>query len=219
MAGTITHQDKFHRVFSNIDSVGTLSDGCGDAFRVLEETTLRATGVGLDPANVVTIRGRLLDQTAWTDLDTVTGNESKVIPIHTWDEIQFDVTTYGGTPGSIVTSGFLESRTQELVGAIEGEFTPQGLNVALKVTNTTVSDTAAAVPLTPLSDRNSMIIRNESLVDSIFIGNSDVTASGSTEGWELLPNSFFSLDIKDSIQIYAIAATGLTVPIKVLELA
>lgn len=219
MAGTITHADKFHRVFTNVSSTGTLADGCGDAFKVLEETTLRVTGVGLDPANVVTVRGRLLDQVAWTDLDTVTGNESKVIPIHTWDEIQFDVTTYGGTVGSIVTSGFYESRTQELIGAIEGEFTPQGLNVALKVTKATITDTATAVPLTALSDRNSMIIRNESLSDSIFIGNSDVTASGSTEGWELLPNSFFSLDIKDSIQIYAIAATGISVPIKVLELA
>ena len=218
MAGTITHADKFHRVF-NVSSSGTLEDGCGDAFKVLEETTLRVTGVGLDPANVVTVRGRLLDQTSWTDLDTITGNTSVVIPIHTWDEIQFDVTTFGGTAGSVITSGFYESRTQELTGTIEGEFTPQGLNVALVVTNMNVTATAGVVPLSPLTDRNSMIIRNLSLSDSIFIGNSDVTATGSTQGWEILPNSFFSLDIKDSIQIYAIAPTGITVPIKVLELA
>ena len=86
MAGTITHQDKFHRVFSNVASTGTLSDGCGDAFKVLEETTLRVTGVGFDPANVITVRGRLLDQVAWTDLGTVTGSQSEIIPIHAWDE-------------------------------------------------------------------------------------------------------------------------------------
>ena len=161
----------------------------------------------------------LLDDPTWTTLDTISGSESKAIPIHTWDEIQFEVTSYAGTPGTIITSGFYESRSQEVTGSISGEFTPQGLNTALKITKQTLSDVAAAIPTTPLTDRNSMIILNLSSVDSIYVGNSDVTATGSTEGWEIEPGSFFSLDIKDSIVIYAIAATGKTPEIKIMELA
>ena len=101
--------------------------------------------------------------------------------------------------------------------AIEGSFTPSGLNVALKITNSTVTTTAAKIPLTPLSGRNSMAIENRG-TNSIYIGNSDVTASGSTQGWEIPVNGGFNLDITDNIEIYAICASG-TVDVKILELA
>ena len=101
---------------------------------------------------------------------------------------------------------------------IAGEFTPSGLTTALKVTNTTVTNVAAKLPLTPLADRNSLIIENRDATNSIFIGNSDVTAAGGTEGWEILAGSYYSLDITESIEIYAIASVA-SVNVKVLELA
>lgn len=105
----------------------------------------------------------------------------------------------------------------EVTNQIEGEFTPSGLNEALKVTNTTIGTSAVALPGTPLTNRNSLIIQNISTTDRIYIGNNNVTASGANQGWILEPDSFFSLDITDSIQIYAIAST--TVSVKILELA
>lgn len=99
----------------------------------------------------------------------------------------------------------------------EGSFSTSGLSTALKVTNTTVGTIATKLPLLPLTARNSMIIFNKGPL-SIFIGNSDVTASGVNEGWELDANSYYSTDITDNIELYAISLSG-TNNIKVMELA
>lgn len=101
---------------------------------------------------------------------------------------------------------------------VTGSFTPSGLTTALLVTNTTVGNTAAKLPLSPLTDRNSLIIENRDALNSIFIGNADVTAAGATQGWEIQPASYYALDITDSIEIYAVASVA-SVSVKVLELA
>ena len=103
------------------------------------------------------------------------------------------------------------------VNEIQGEFTPTGLRTALKITNTTVGTTAAILPAAPLENRNSMIIFNKS-AQVIFVGNSDVATSGANEGWEIDAGSYFSLDITDDIQIYAICSTPGAI-VKVMELA
>lgn len=101
---------------------------------------------------------------------------------------------------------------------VSGEFVPSGLTIALKVTNTTVGSTAAMLPLTALTDRNSLIIFNRSSSDSIYIGNSDVTDSGALEGWIIDPGSYFSLDVTNDIPIYAVASVA-SVNVKILEMA
>lgn len=96
--------------------------------------------------------------------------------------------------------------------------TPSGLNVALKITNTTVTTIAGKLPLSPLSDRNSLLIVNEDTTSPILIGNADVTTSGSTKGFIIAPDSYFSLDIKDTIEIYGVCAAG-TVNVQIVEFA
>lgn len=120
-------------------------------------------------------------------------------------------TTSGGSPAINTVS--------EIVGAVSGSFAPSGLKVRIKITNMTVTDTKTAIPLTPLIDRNSMIIENRSAIDSIFVGENDVTASGGTEGWEIPVSSGFSTDITDAIILYVVAPAGKTVNVKIMELA
>jgi len=105
----------------------------------------------------------------------------------------------------------------EILGSVTGSFSPSGLKTAIKITNLTANTAAAALPLTPLTDRNSIIILNRSTTDSLFIGNSDVTSSGALEGWEVEAGSFFTVDITDAIVIYGISTA--TINLKIMELA
>ena len=102
---------------------------------------------------------------------------------------------------------------------VAGSFAPSGLRTALEISNETVGDTATAVPLTPLTNRNSIIIFNQDPVESLFIGNADVTASGVKEGWIIDAGSYFSVDITELIVLYAIAPTGKTISVKIMEFA
>lgn len=104
-------------------------------------------------------------------------------------------------------------------GSAALEVSPAGLRVRLKITNIVVTDIASPIPLIALSERNSIIIQNRDVSETIFIGESDVQASGTLEGWELSPTSFFSTDITEDIVLYGIAPTGKTVNLKVMELA
>ena len=101
---------------------------------------------------------------------------------------------------------------------VEGNFAPSGLRIRLKITNTTVTDTTQALPLVPLENRNSIIIENRGL-DSIFVGESDVTNSGTLQGWEIAGSSIFSTDITETILLYTVAPSGKTVNVKIMELA
>jgi hypothetical protein len=78
------------------------------------------------------------------------------------------------------------------------------------------------VPPTPLSRRNAIAVSNLDSGKTIYVGQSSVTAGrtiGTTAGWEIGPNETFNLDITENIELYAIAEAGVTVLVKVLELA
>lgn len=97
-----------------------------------------------------------------------------------------------------------------------------GLNVAMKITTMNVTGTAGKVPLTPLAARNAIAVSNLSPGDTIYVGPSNVVAGrgiGTTAGWEVGPGETFNLDITENIELYAVAETGVTVLVKVLELA
>lgn len=100
---------------------------------------------------------------------------------------------------------------------------PDGISGPFKVTTTTVSDTAAAIPTTSLSNRKSISIVNLSTTDTIYLGPANtVTADrtvGALAGWEVAPDETINFDFKDSIIIYGIAETGKSALIKVLEVA
>lgn len=85
-----------------------------------------------------------------------------------------------------------------------------------------VGDTELALPVIPLTDRNSIIIHNKSGTEKVYIGKTGVTADtivGTTSGWEIPANSYYALDVKDTIAIYGICESGKTAIVKVMELA
>lgn len=106
---------------------------------------------------------------------------------------------------------------------ITGEIVPAGVEEAFLVTTLEVTDTAATIPSTALSNRKSIVIRNLSTTDSIFIGpTSSVIAGdaiGTNAGWDVGPNESFNVDFANAIEIYAIAEAGKTVKVKVFEAA
>ena len=100
-----------------------------------------------------------------------------------------------------------------------GELRLVGMNTAILITNASVSDTATALPSSPLTNRNSLIVYNKDPVEKIYLGPSNVAASGSLEGWIVDPESYFSVDITDDVVLYAIADAGKTVAVKIMEMA
>jgi hypothetical protein len=85
-----------------------------------------------------------------------------------------------------------------------------------------VGDTEIALPVSPLSDRNAISIANLSTTDTLYIGNTGVVADrsiGITAGWEIGPQETYNTDIKDTIIIYGLAATGKTIRVKIQEIS
>ena len=105
---------------------------------------------------------------------------------------------------------------------VTGEFTPTGLMVEIKITTLDVGDTESALPATALSGRNSIVVHNTDLVETLYVGPTGVTADnvvGTTSGHEIGPRETFALDIQDDIVLYGIAPTGKTIRVKVTEVA
>jgi len=111
---------------------------------------------------------------------------------------------------------------QVMGGSITGAFTPSGLRIALKNTTMDVTDVATPLPAVAIANRNAITIRNLSLVDTVYIGNLNVTADrilGNTSGGELGPNESWNVDITDSIVLYGRTEAGKTARIKIMELS
>ena len=111
----------------------------------------------------------------------------------------------------------------------EGEFSSSGLKNGFKITTIEITDSASKLPTTPFSDRNALSVHNKSSTDILYLGpDNTVTADtvvGVTSGWEVPVNNKVNFDIKDidpqsvNINIWAIAPTGKTITVKILELA
>lgn len=155
------------------------------------------------------------------EITAVVAGPTEVVITHTDDSIRLgdgtdflSSTTVGSDVGLDVNI---------IGGSVTGEFTQTGLFVAGKNTTMNVTDVATALPTTPLSGRNSMAITNLSTSDTLYIGfSTSVTADralGNNAGWEIGVSEGFNIDIQDNIIIYAIAETGKTIKIKVMELA
>lgn len=103
-----------------------------------------------------------------------------------------------------------------------GQFKLSGLNIAFRPFTFTVTDVAAPLPMPALTNRNSIIIFNKG-TETLYIGNSDVTADSvdgsTTSGWQVIPNSFFAIDITDSIILYGVCESGKTTKVQTLEAA
>lgn len=106
---------------------------------------------------------------------------------------------------------------------ISGSFVFSGLSLAIKTSTINVTDTATALPATALASRNSLVIRNLSTTDILYIGGATVTAGqtvGSfTDGYEVDPGQEFSVDIANGLALYGIAESGKTIKVKITEFA
>lgn len=79
------------------------------------------------------------------------------------------------------------------------------MNVSAKPTLVSVGTNAGLLPANPRKDRTWIIVQNQGTVP-IFIGDSTVTASGATTGYQLNPLSDITIPCTDTAVIYAIAS-------------
>ncbi len=110
MGTQLTQTSKFHRKHT-IDATGVLPHVNDN--KLLEETKLRVSAIGVGVGNIVSIQAKLQDETTWTSLGNVTGATSVVFDVGTWDQLQFEVTTYGGSAGILIASGFISVQINE----------------------------------------------------------------------------------------------------------
>lgn len=87
-------------------------------------------------------------------------------------------------------------------------------------TTTTVTTTAASPLGSALTGRTFLAIRNKSLTEVIYLGQTgSVTADdSSTGGWEIGPGEDFNIDLDDSNTFFLITATA-SASVKILEVA
>lgn len=82
-------------------------------------------------------------------------------------------------------------------------------NGAILQSQVSVTDTAAALPVSALANRKSLMIQNTG-ANKIWIGSATVTTSGATAGIEMPANSFMELEVGPAVSVFGIkvGATG-----------
>lgn len=104
----------------------------------------------------------------------------------------------------------------DISGTFTAEAQPSGLSTALKTSVHTVTDTAAAIPATPLANRNSAAFRNMGPYTIYFGSSAGVTDA---DGWPKYPGEEFHIDIKDdtAVTLYAVCSSGESSEVRILE--
>lgn len=97
---------------------------------------------------------------------------------------------------------------------VEGNIRPSGLTIGGRVTVTTLTTTPSALPVTPLTDRNTMSIQNQDTSNDVIINY----VSSFSEGVIIYAGGNKEFAISDSIVVYGRAVSG-TAKISIEELA
>ena len=109
-----------------------------------------------------------------------------------------------------------------IADAVAGSFVPAGLT-DFEVTTIEVSDVETLLPITPLTGRKSMMIYNTDADHTLYFGKMGVEANddlGTSAGWEIQPSSALNIDLAaDAVDIYGITETGVTIKVKLFEIA
>ena len=90
-------------------------------------------------------------------------------------------------------------------------------NGSCKPTKVNVTSTPASL-VTALTNRCQIIVQNRDTANSLYIGDSTVTASGATGGIEVMPGGSITLNLGPGVALYAVTDSA-TVEARVLELA
>jgi len=153
---TLTHDDKFTRRFriqaagDVIDQGSKLDTGLGNLLTV--ESHLRITTEELGAANQIEVRVKTLNETSFTTLATITGNETKVLGIESYEIVHFVVTNYDGSAGYLGVTGFVKNAPPASANSVQicdannncAELIDIGGNYALPVVPT-ISTTAPTI--------------------------------------------------------------------------
>lgn len=106
---------------------------------------------------------------------------------------------------------------------VTGTITPSGLQNGGLNTTVLITDTATKLPVTALSDRNSILLKNESQTTYVRLGFDNTViaelAVGNLTGKKLDPEDEFNVDIKDTVELWAIAPSGESALIQIMELS
>ncbi|MGV8130852.1 MAG: hypothetical protein ACP5N7_02000 [Candidatus Pacearchaeota archaeon] len=137
--------------------------------------------------------------------------------------MDYDIPLSGQNINDLEKAKF-EKKSDDLIYVrTTGDFSQSGLKNDLQTTCFLVTDIETPIPPTALIDRNTILFRNHSLTNTVYIGPSGVTADrnvgSTTSGYEVDPNSTFSIDVKanPTTLMYAICETGKTAICKTLE--
>lgn len=89
----------------------------------------------------------------------------------------------------------------------QGRLTLSRIKSSIKARLISIGITPTPLPLVPLMDRVYMTVQNIGNAP-VYLGGSDVTASGSNQGYNLLPFSDRNYQIDDTAVVYGIVASG-----------
>lgn len=108
--------------------------------------------------------------------------------------------------------------------AVTGSFAFTGIDKLFKTTTFNITDTEVQLPPSPDPLTKSFTLVNHSETDSIYIGETGVTAGVvagvNTSGYEIPAGESFNVDFQtgSTVELYAIAESGKTVLVQMLEL-
>ena len=94
------------------------------------EGRLRVSVTGSGVGNAVEIQAKLFNETSFTVLETLSGDDSIVVNVSTWDQIRINISSYGGSPTDVIVSGFYTLSIDEPV-EVEGNLTVTAAESAL----------------------------------------------------------------------------------------
>jgi hypothetical protein len=126
---------------------------------------------------------------------------------------------------------FVECPTGEIRKRVEAKITASqypletitsGLTGAIKMTTLSVGDVALPLPATPLTSRKSLVINNLDQDETLYIGDSGVTADrviGTTAGQEVGPGESIQIDAGPTLLVYGRVETGKSIIVKVMEIS
>lgn len=110
----------------------------------------------------------------------------------------------GASALSAVSDGDRVNLAQDLYRRVYINDAP---NISLDSTAVTVGTTAVALPTTALAGRTRIMIQNVS-GNPIFVGPSDVTTSGATQGLQIAKGATLALELGQGVSLYGIAGSA-----------
>lgn len=116
---------RFHQKLA-FSTTGVVGD---NPYTLDGEGRVRVSVANAGLTNEVVLEGRLFNETTFTSLATLVGNDSLVADVSTWDQIRLRISVYGGIPSDVIISGFYSIAIDEPV-QVEGTLTVQNSPLA-----------------------------------------------------------------------------------------